>query len=203
MARARGPARFEHLAEIAIRIIGEEGVQALTHRRLAERADVPLGSTTYWFESRTAILTLALGRFATAETAALSERFAALRSTGLRTLLDAICEHVAGQDAGERWRLAAQYAVFEEASRNPDLRSVLHEWTAVWLRHLTEQLEAAGVEEAPVRARVLLSLLDGLLLNQLADPVDGFDRTVLRPALDAVCGPWAPAGRPLSRARME
>lgn len=195
MARQRQAARFEHMLSVAVRIIGEEGVHALTHRRLADRAQVPLGSTTYWFASRNEILTQALTRFAAEESAALARLFQTLQVQTLDQLLDAITDHVANQDGEERWRVVAQYAVFEEASRNPALRQALHAWTDLWVKHLAEQLTAVGVAQAETRARVLVPLLDGLLLNQLADPTDGFADNVVRPALHAVCDAWAPSGR--------
>jgi TetR/AcrR family transcriptional regulator, regulator of biofilm formation and stress response len=190
VARGRTGNRFEHMLSVAIRIIGEEGVHALSHRRLAERAGVPLGSTTYWFESRNEILTQALTRFAAEESATLAERFATLHVSDLTQLIDVIVDHVASQDEEERWRAVAQYAVFEEASRNPALRHALHEWTEQWVKHLAEQLTLAGVDRAESRARVLVPLLDGLLFNQLADPADDFGDQVLRPALHALCDGW-------------
>jgi TetR/AcrR family transcriptional regulator, regulator of biofilm formation and stress response len=195
VARTRTGERFQHMVAVAIRIIGEEGVDALTHRRLAERAQVPLGSTTYWFESRDEILTQALTHFASEEGGALDERFASLEVSTLAQLIDVLVEHVASQDGEDRWRTVAQYAVFSEAGRNPVLRHALHAWTEQWVKHLTEQLSHAGVEDAEARARVLVPLLDGLLINQLADPVDHFGDEVLRPALQLVCAGWTPTRR--------
>ena len=40
----------------AVRVIGEGGPDRVTHRRVAAAAGVPLGSTTYYFSSRDAII---------------------------------------------------------------------------------------------------------------------------------------------------
>src|SRR5436189_6242495 len=62
--RPRGTARRDALLDAVIRIVAEVGVDAVTHRRVAEVADLPLASTTYWFESKQHLLTAALERAA-------------------------------------------------------------------------------------------------------------------------------------------
>src|SRR5918999_2163060 len=52
----RGEARREAILRAALALIGERGPDAVTHRALAERAGVSLSATTYWFESKEAIL---------------------------------------------------------------------------------------------------------------------------------------------------
>jgi len=43
--------RREQILEAALWIIGEEGLRGLTYRSVAERANIPLGSTTYYYSS--------------------------------------------------------------------------------------------------------------------------------------------------------
>src|SRR6516225_3412599 len=62
--RPRGAARREALLDAVLRVVAEAGVEAVTHRRVAEMARLPLASTTYWFESREHLLTAALERAA-------------------------------------------------------------------------------------------------------------------------------------------
>src|SRR5271166_2972002 len=61
-ARPRGAARREALLDAALRILAETGADAVTHRRVAEVAGLPLASTTYWFTSKEHLLTAALER---------------------------------------------------------------------------------------------------------------------------------------------
>jgi len=62
--RPRGAARREALLDAVLRIVAEEGVDAVTHRRVADVAGLPLASTTYWFDSKEHLLTAALERAA-------------------------------------------------------------------------------------------------------------------------------------------
>ena len=59
--RARDPeGRRNKILQAAGELIREIGVTAVTHRKVAERAQVPLGSTTHYFRSLTDMLAEAL-----------------------------------------------------------------------------------------------------------------------------------------------
>src|SRR3954454_18644458 len=63
-ATAGGP---EQMPEAAPPILRRAGRQAVTHRAVAEEAGVPLGSTTYYFDSRDDLLRQALEHVAASE----------------------------------------------------------------------------------------------------------------------------------------
>src|SRR4051812_25534850 len=61
--RGRGPtdpARRERIADAAIAVVAERGIEGVTHRAVAAAADVPLGSTTYHFATLDDLLAEAL-----------------------------------------------------------------------------------------------------------------------------------------------
>ncbi|KAB8168809.1 TetR family transcriptional regulator [Streptomyces sp. 3MP-14] len=62
MARRHDPERRERIVAAAVRVLERRGVNGLTHRAVAAEADVPLGSTTYHFDSGDALLVAALER---------------------------------------------------------------------------------------------------------------------------------------------
>jgi DNA-binding transcriptional regulator YbjK len=64
---ARGPTDPTHrdrIADAALAIVLEQGVAAVSHRAVADRAGVPLGSTTYHFKSLDDLLVTARTRAA-------------------------------------------------------------------------------------------------------------------------------------------
>jgi AcrR family transcriptional regulator len=63
-ARPRGAARREALLDAVLRVVAEAGADAVTHRRVADVAGLPLASTTYWFQSKEHLLTAAFERAA-------------------------------------------------------------------------------------------------------------------------------------------
>src|SRR5262249_57001171 len=59
--------RRDQILEATLRVIGRSGREAVTHRAVAEEAGVPLGSTTYYFDSRDDLLRQALEHVARME----------------------------------------------------------------------------------------------------------------------------------------
>ena len=146
-------------------------MDAVTHRRVAEVAGLPLASTTYWFDSKEHLLMAALQRAADRDI----ER--------LRTLLGETPERAAdplglavgavlgpSEDSGQASRgwLLATYALVLEAARRPSLRDVTMRWTGAYLEALPPLLAAAGSRHPRSDAELLLAAADGLLVEQLA-----------------------------------
>ena len=46
----------ERALEAAVQLVGEQGIRALTHARVDERAGLPKGSTSNWFRTRDALV---------------------------------------------------------------------------------------------------------------------------------------------------
>src|SRR3954468_20762641 len=57
--KRRNPRRRDIL-EATLRVIGEGGVNSVTHRAVAQEANVALASTTYYFDSKDALVEEAL-----------------------------------------------------------------------------------------------------------------------------------------------
>ncbi|MEV7866388.1 TetR family transcriptional regulator [Streptomyces sp. NPDC088124] len=58
------PGRKERILDAALDVIAESGVHRTTHRRIAARAEVPLGSLTYYFDGIDDLLAQAFVRLA-------------------------------------------------------------------------------------------------------------------------------------------
>jgi DNA-binding transcriptional regulator YbjK len=185
--RPEGKDRRLLLLETTLEVIGREGVDAVSHRLIAQKAGVPLGSTTYWFRSREEMLTEALAHFARNETATVSERLEAVASAsrdgGTEAAVEAICRLLAPQLGESRWRTVAQYALLGEAARRPELVPVVQEWNEAWWRALEALFADLGLAAGRLEARMLLAMLDGLLVQQLAAPDEDFEERLLRPML--------------------
>lgn len=186
-SRPRGGERRQALLETTLRVIGEEGVDAVSHRRVAELAEVPLGSTTYWFASRQEMLTQALEQFARQEIESLRGVLAGVLDTRLSRarLVDEFTGFLLRQLGETRWRTRAQYSLMQEAGRLPELEPVCRDWTGAWHEVLSEVFASLGAKSPELEARMFLAMLDGLLLGQLAVPDDEVENTVIRPSLKA------------------
>ena len=191
MSRApRGEARRGLILEAALQVVGEVGPDALTHRRVAQVAGVPLAATTYWFASKADLLAEAYRLAARRET----DRVEALAD-------EAVAAGVAPQDvaplltriaaadvAAGRTALIAAYALWIEAARRPELRDIERGWTEANVAAVERVLRAAGRPRPALDAHILVAVLDGLVLEQVATDDPGYARDVLEPALARVVG---------------
>ena len=174
--RPRGAARREALLEAVLRIVAEVGADAVTHRRVAEVADLPLASTTYWFESKEQLLTAALELAAERDIARLQE-FAAEpfddSADPLELAVAAILEPLDESLQASRGSLLATYLLLLEAARRPSLRAIAKEWTEAYLKLLGRLFKLAGSPDPVADGELLLAAADGLLIEQLASGVGG------------------------------
>jgi TetR/AcrR family transcriptional regulator, regulator of biofilm formation and stress response len=175
LPRPRGAARREALLEAVLRIVADVGADAVTHRRVAEVADLPLASTTYWFESKEHLLTAALEFAAERDIARLNE-FAAEPADDqdpIALAIDAIIDPVDENLQATRGSLIATYALLLEAARRPALQAVTRRWTDAYLAVLSDLLKRAGSIDPRGDAELLLAATDGLLIVQLASGTGG------------------------------
>jgi TetR/AcrR family transcriptional regulator, regulator of biofilm formation and stress response len=169
-ARPRGTARREALLDAVIRIVADVGADAVTHRRVAEVADLPLASTTYWFHSKEHLLTAALERAADRDIARLAEFLGHVPMEPSDPLGLAVEILDPGDQTPQTTRcsLVATYALMLEAARRPALQDVMRRWTDAYLEALARLLSLAGSERPSADAAILLGAADGLLIEQLA-----------------------------------
>ncbi|MEV4582707.1 TetR family transcriptional regulator [Nonomuraea jabiensis] len=182
--------RRQEIADAAIELLAAEGMRGLTHRAVDRVADLPEGSTSYYFRTRQALLQATVERLAdhtAADLAALQER-AESSPTGLMIGQDGLVEAVAWL-LGEwlttsRDRQLARYELSLEATRRPELREALLAGAARVRALITGLLAGSGVPDAGLWARDLIAYGDGLLLDHLlSDPAELPD---LRPKIRAL-----------------
>jgi DNA-binding transcriptional regulator YbjK len=159
------------LLDAVIRIVAEVGADAVTHRRVAEVADLPLASTTYWFESKEHLLTAALERAANRDIARLHtfiQDAPPSAADPVALAVNAILDPVDESGQASRGSLLATYALLLEAARRPALRAVTRRWTDAYLEVLGRLLALAGSHDPASDAALLLAAADGLLVEDLA-----------------------------------
>ena len=90
--RRYDPGRRDRIIDACLDVIAESGVAGTSHRKVAEAADVPLGSMTYHFTGMHDLLHEAFSRFAQAASEQFEERIAAAHDaeTARQTIAHAI-----------------------------------------------------------------------------------------------------------------
>ena len=167
--------RREVLLDAAIRVLGERGVRALTHRAVDGEAGLATGSTANYFPAREALLEAIVDRVSELERQRFDELAVEVVPVTPVDLGRAIAGWVQEATGDFRALTLARYAVLLEAGNNPRIRRRLAEtgdrvnaWFANWLRQI-------GSADTDRDVHVLGNYITGLMLHQLAMPDPRFD----------------------------
>jgi DNA-binding transcriptional regulator YbjK len=168
----RSRRRREALLRATIELLGETGVRSVTHRAVAERAGLPLASTTYYFRSVHELVEEALKLHVTERVAELEGMAAGALGIGGASAAD-IAERLAEVlVAAPTPILAAQYQMYLEAGRNPALQPAVADALAAFEGLAAGMLSALGASDPEGAAEAFVALLDGFALHRLARPRD-------------------------------
>jgi DNA-binding transcriptional regulator YbjK len=173
------PATRDRALEAAVELLGTQGVRALTHARVDERAGLPPGSTSNWFRTRRALLGGVIDWIAERERADLDPAAMATIASA-DDLIEGLCTITELQSGRFATRTRARYALFLELADDPELGEPMRRQRREF-EHWTERIVvAAGIADPVPATRALMALGDGLLLHRLTvDP-----ELDLRPAIE-------------------
>jgi AcrR family transcriptional regulator len=190
------------LLDAAIRVLGERGVRALTHRAVDSAAGVAVGSTANYFPTREALLEAIVDQVSATE----RDHFDEVAATVCPTTpaeLGAVIAGFARDGTGVHRALAlSRYAILVEAGNNAKIRHQLAEtgsrvnaWFGNWLRLI-------GSRDPDHDLHVLGNYITGLMLHQLAIPDSGFDPAdKITALLESLVGPARRGGAARARSR--
>jgi TetR/AcrR family transcriptional regulator, regulator of biofilm formation and stress response len=179
--------RRQDILRAALRLIGSRGMHAVTHRDVAREAEVPLGSTTYYFGTKEELLREALRLFVAEEGRRL--RAAAQRFDSVRAEPEAVVDAVLAEIGDTLTRPVEQVAQFElylEATRTPALAEEARACFAAYEEIATAALRSAGAADPEAIAPLFIGLIEGLMFRQLVDPRPDWIGRVLRPQVLAL-----------------
>ncbi|GAB1516845.1 TetR/AcrR family transcriptional regulator [Actinophytocola sp. KF-1] len=176
-ARRDPEARRRTIVTAAVRAIAEVGVGNVTHRRIAQLAGVPLGSTTYYFPTLDDLVAAALREaieYARADLEAWAEELTVSGDvTGTFVDLTARC-------LDDREQVLLAYELYLAAARSPELLPVARLWID-GLRGICARF--AGKD----RGFALAALIDGHLMQALVTG-EPLDAVALRAGVERLVG---------------
>ena len=127
------PRRVE-IVEATLRVIGRSGADAVTHRAVAGEAGVSLASTTYYFDSKDALVQEALELVIDRSLALVAEHCTTGGPISPAELIERLVRLTEAQ-LETRTTVAAQFALMLESGRKPALRPLAERWDrATWAR---------------------------------------------------------------------
>lgn len=158
--RRYDPMRRERLITVTLEVIEQHGVAGTSTRKVAEIADVSLGSLTYYFESINHLLEEAFTHLSTKISNAFSERLdaAKTREEALTAVVDIIDQNIWGSPQ----TLTLSFELYSFVSRNPHLQSLPQRW-------MEQSRLALERHFTPSTARAVDALIEGIGIHNHFD----------------------------------
>ena len=181
--KAATEGRRELILEATLGVIGAGGVDAVTHRRVAEEAGVALGSIAYYFDSRDDLVRQAFRFYMEGVSISAAEIEEALRGGGVAELVRGLVA-LSERDLDGPELVHAEYEMLVYAGRDPELAREVTRWQKTLDARLAESLEELGVPKPLEGARSVRGALRGFELERLINP--GVGGRELRRRLETV-----------------
>jgi DNA-binding transcriptional regulator YbjK len=174
--RRYDPGRRDRIINACLDVIAQNGVAGTSHRKVAEAADVPLGSMTYHFAGMHDLLHEAFSRFASTASEQFEERIAAAHDAD--TAKQAIAEAITHNVLSNQRDLVLTHELYTLAAREPAYRDITHAWMARSRRTLEQYFD-------PTTARILDALVEGLSIHRALDN-EPHDQATVAAAIERV-----------------
>lgn len=164
------PSTRERALGAALELVGEQGIRALTHARVDDRAGLPKGSTSNWFRTKAALVGGLVAWLAERE----RDDFSAGTAEAITTpeqLIDTLSGFITAETDRFGGRTRARYALFLEGANDPQLLQPLLQQRAVYVEWATSLLAGVGAARPDDAVRALTAASEGLVLHRLTvDP---------------------------------
>ncbi|MBP2187665.1 TetR/AcrR family transcriptional regulator [Nocardia goodfellowii] len=213
----KGERRRQALVAAAAELLLEGGFDAVRHRSVATRADLPLASTTYYFESLEDLIARAVEFSGNAELDAMRRRVGEVshRRRGAEATVDLLLDLLVGADGHDEGgrggpeaaqrnhggprtspdrlgQLIARYERSVASARHPELREVQLRLRAQLDELLADVLRRSDRLVRHEQVRRLVAVVDGAVVAALTE-LDPEPRRMARGALLEIIDIVAPA----------
>ncbi len=190
MATEKGERRRAALVAAAAELLATGGFDAVRHRAVAERAGLPLASTTYYFASLDDLVVAAVERRGRDELAEVRAELDALPAdAGVEAVVELVLDQLLGRESRRSLEaVLLRYERFVGAGRRPYLGPLMREMRGEFDALLVDVLARAGVTLDPGALLRLVAIVDGTVVNGFIE-ADPDPRAAARAALLDVLGP--------------
>lgn len=172
------PGRKERILDAALDVVAELGVPGTTHRRIAARAEVPLGSLTYYFDGLEDLLGQAFERLSTGMSATYRRTLEAARTPAEaeEAVVDLIC--------GPRYATAREMTLIFEMYAYANHHAGVGATARAWVLRSRESL---GLHFPEPACRALDVLVEGWPIHRAFDAGPP-DRALVAATVRAIVG---------------
>ena len=166
-----GERKREQILDASVQVFGTGGSVAVTHRAVAKVAQVPLGSTTYYFTDRDDLLLQTMAHARSAESDRLHAIVDGVEGTvDIDRSIALLTEMYLDKTTADPLYDLALFEMFMEATRNATVREETRQWSSM-IGELTERVLPPSDPALPraVVVQIVACLVDGLMLEAVSN----------------------------------
>ena len=152
--------RREKILQATLDTIAEHGIHAVTHRKIATCAGVPLGSMTYYFDGWSRCWRRPFTWFTHQMSQQYRDFFAG--STGPERACEAITTLIHSSQVTTPHNMALMYQLYAFMHRSAALKTVMQDWMKMSQTTLEQWFD-------PVTTRALDAFIEGMTLHYVTD----------------------------------
>lgn len=156
--------RFEIL-ESCVKVISLEGVDSVTHRRVAQEASLSGGVVSYHFNTREELINETF-KFHLEQLEVMGEATAENHTQTVTGFMNSVADFVKG-DQDSPHLVTADYEMILYASRHKDLAILIRNWEDKLAKNMARELKAMGLSNSFLYAQAIINLVRGFELECL------------------------------------
>lgn len=148
-------------------VLAEEGVRAVTHRRVAAESGASVGLVTYYFSTTESLIEATLAEIVTQEVAAFDRLRDAVVAAGndFDEIIELLALEVEARGGPGKTLTAAGFALSLELARHERDRSIFSDWEDAQERLMAAVMRGVGAEPEYSYLWFLATALQGLFFN--------------------------------------
>lgn len=164
--------RLTAMADAGLQLIAREGLRGLTHRAVDAEVGLPIGSTSYYFRNRDALVSACVRRLAELD-------LLEIAATGIADRV-MTADQMADMGAAMMWqwitvdghRHLARYELLLHTRRRPELAAELLDAGDRLRQAMAAMLETQKCADPASTAEWFVSCIDGVVMDQLTRPAE-------------------------------
>ena len=177
-------ARKNAIIDAALEVVGLFGIAGLSLRVVAAQAGIPLSAVGYYFEGKDDLIQAAFDRHIQHGTARVTKAISRMgESPSAADLADRLADFVIAGLTESRMQLLAEYAFTIEGVRRPALARASAAWQATLNAQVQAVMATLNSPSPKADARLILAVLAGLEVDQLAIELRASDAHMIRDVL--------------------
>lgn len=155
----------ERSLSAAVDLLGTEGLRALTHARVDDRAGLPKGTTSNYFRTRAALFSGVADWMVQQEAPVVGE---AMKPESAAELVDELCKIFEFLTGPSRVMTTARMVLRVEASHDAQLRELLARGRATMVDLVLPAVARVGARDPEAATNTLAACFEGLFMQRIA-----------------------------------